>query len=83
MQPPPLLQDDPSRLGQADAERFGVGGLPQSLAAAMGALAQDDAARGWLPPLLYEAYVSVKRSELEATAELAIDEVCRRYASVY
>ncbi len=83
LQPPPLLEDDPSRLERAEAERFGVGGLPQSLAGAMGALERDDAARGWLPPLLYEAYLSVKRSELEATAELEIDEVCRRYASVY
>jgi glutamine synthetase len=83
LQPPPLLDRDPSQLQQAEAEQFGVGGLPQSLGEAMGALERDEAARGWLPPLLYDAYVSVKRSELEATAELEIDEVCRRYASVY
>jgi glutamine synthetase len=81
--PPPLLERDPSELERAEAERFGVGGLPASLAEAMRALEQDDAARGWLPPLLHEAYASVKRSELEATAELEMDEVCRRYACVY
>ena len=39
--------------------------------------------RGWFSPLLYDAYVSVKRAELAATAELDVGEICRRYAAVY
>ena len=57
--------------------------LPASLADALAALARDATARGWMPPLLYDAYVAVKRSELEAVAALDLAGVCRRYADVY
>ena len=36
-----------------------------------------------MSPLLYDAYVSVKRAELEATADLDLEECCRRYAASY
>ncbi len=39
--------------------------------------------RSWMPPLLYEAYVSVKRAELEGAVELDLEEVCRRYGAIY
>ena len=38
-------------------------------------------ARAWLAPLLYDAYVGLKRAELDAVAELDLSEVCRRYAA--
>jgi glutamine synthetase len=47
------------------------------------ALARDDTVRGWLKPLLYDAYVGVKRSELRATEDLDVNELCRRYAAIY
>jgi glutamine synthetase len=80
---PPLLEADPSQLDAEGAERFGVGTLPGSLEEAMDALADDTVARGWLPARLYDAYVSIKRSELDATARLDVGEICRRYAAVY
>ncbi len=80
---PPLLDRDPSKLDEHEAERFGVGALPSSLGDALQALERDQAARGWLPSLLYEAYVSVKRAELEAVAELDLEHICRRYAEAY
>ncbi len=80
---PPILDRDPAELDDAQAARHGVGALPGSLDEALAALAADEIVRGWMPPLLYDAYVSVKRSELEAVAGLDLGEVCGRYAAVY
>ncbi len=80
---PPILDRDPARLDAGEAERYGVGALPDSLDAALGALAADDDARGWMSPLLYDAYVGVKRAEIDAVADLDLGEVCRRYAEIY
>ncbi len=80
---PAILDRDPGDLGEDEAARHRVGGLPGSLEEALRALAEDDTVRGWMPPLLYEAYLSVKRSEIEAVAAMDLSEVCRRYAAVY
>ena len=80
---PPILDEDPAVLDAAGAERFGVGALPASLEEALAALAGDEVARGWLAPQLYEAHVSIKRTELESTARLDPEELCRRYAGIY
>jgi len=80
---PPLLDRDPALLGEAEASRFGVGGLPVSLDDALRALADDGTARSWLSPQLYDAYVGVKRAEIDAAAELNLDELCARYAAIY
>lgn len=83
MPAPPILEDDPSQLDAADAERYGVGALPASLEEALQAFAEDEVVRGWMGPLLYDAYVSVKRAELAAAADLDAGELCRRYAAIY
>jgi glutamine synthetase len=80
---PPILDRDPAGLDRDEAARYGVGALPASLDDALRALAEDDTVRAWMSPLLYEAYLAVKRSELEAVAPFDLDEVCRRYAGVY
>jgi glutamine synthetase len=80
---PPILDRDPARLDPAEAQRYGVGALPVSLDASLEALAEDDTARAWMAPLLYDAYVGLKRAELHAVADLDIGEVCRRYAAIY
>ncbi len=81
--PPPVLDRDPAHLDATEAECFGVGALPASLDDALLALAEDDIVRGWLGATLYEAHVGIKRSELDAVAELDLGEVCRRYAAIY
>jgi len=81
--PAPILDRDPALLDAADAERYGVGALPGSLDDSLQALAEDAAARAWMSPTLYEAYIGVKRAELDAVANLDIGEVCRRYAAIY
>ena len=80
---PPLLEVDPTTLEGEEAERFGVGALPSSLEEALAELEADELARGWFPPLLYDAYVSLKRGELAAVAELDLPEPCRLYANSY
>jgi glutamine synthetase len=79
----PILDRDPTELDATEAERWGVGALPGTLEEALGELAADETVRGWMGATLYEAYVGIKRSELEAVAGLDIAEVCRRYASIY
>jgi glutamine synthetase len=80
---PPILDRDPAQLDTVEAERFGVGALPSSLAESLRALAEDDIARGWMTPLLYDAYMSVKRAELDAARDLDLEELCQRYAAIY
>jgi glutamine synthetase len=80
---PELLDRDPAMLGAAEASRYRVGGLPGSLQEALQALSQDDTVRGWMSAQLYDAYVAVKRAELEAAADLNLDELCGRYAAIY
>ncbi len=80
---PPILDRDPALLDAEDAERFGVGALPSGLDDALQALADDEVARGWLSPLLYDAYTSVKRAELDAADGWDLEELCRRYAAIY
>jgi glutamine synthetase len=80
---PPILDRDPSELDEQEASCYGVGALPASLAEALEALAADETVRAWMPPLLYDAYVSVKRAEIEAVAALDLAEVCERYGAVY
>jgi glutamine synthetase len=80
---PPILDRDPALLDRAESERYGVGALPGSLHDALAALAGDGVARAWLPPLMYDAYVAVKRAEIDAAAEIDLAELCGRYATIY
>ncbi len=80
---PPLLDRDPAQLDTPEAERYGVGALPASLKDALGALAEDETARAWLGPTMYDAYTGIKRAEVDAVADIDVSEVCRRYADIY
>ncbi len=80
---PPILDRDPAELAAADRERYGVGALPASLEEALEALSEDGQARGWLSPLMFEAYMSVKQAEVRAAERQALEETCRRYAAIY
>jgi glutamine synthetase len=80
---PALLLVDPATLEGEDQERFGVGALPTSLEAALDALDADELAEGWFPPLLLEAYTTLKRGELEMVEDLDLAERCRLYGNAY
>ena len=83
LEPAPVLESDPAQLNAAEAERYGVGALPGSLAGALAALAEDQQVRAWMTPLMYDAYVAVKRSELEAAEGVDQVELCARYGRIY
>jgi glutamine synthetase len=80
---PPVLLSDPQELSAEDAERFGVGALPRSLAEAIEELERDNTLRAMLPELLVRAHVAIKRTELTATAGLDPQDLCARYARFY
>ena len=80
---PPILDRDPATLGAEDARRFAVGGLPADLGESLRALEEDEVVLGWLPPLLRDGYLALKRSELAATENEDLAETCRRYAAIY
>lgn len=81
--PAPILDRDLALLDEAGTERYGVGALPASLQDALIALERDQTARSWMTPLLYDAYVAVKRAEIDAASGLELEEVCRRYGAIY
>jgi glutamine synthetase len=80
---PPILERDPAELDPVEAERYGVGGLPSSQQDSLRAFAEDPLVRGWMTPLMYDAYVGVRRAELQATAGWDIERLTRRYAAIY
>ena len=80
---PAILDRDPAQLDAEEASRFGVGALPQTLAEALQALADDSTVRAWMTPLLYEAYVSVKQAEVDVAEGVDLEELCRRYGAIY
>jgi glutamine synthetase len=83
LEPPPILDRDPAQLDAQEAQRFGVAALPSTLSESLDALAHDDEVRGWLSPLLYDAYVQIKRAEVDFTSGQNLAAVCRRYAMIY
>jgi glutamine synthetase len=80
---PPILDRDPASLSSAELAHYGAVTMPTSLTDALACLHGDDTARGWLPALLYDTYVAVKRAELSSVEQLDHDEICRRYAAAY
>lgn len=74
---------DPADLSPEERERLGIKPLPGSLAEALDLMDADPVVRSWMPPLMYESYVSVKRTEIALAADLTPAELCERYARVY
>lgn len=80
---PPLLDRDPAQLDPGELARYGVDALPRTLDESLRALADDSTVRGWMPPLLHEVYVSVKRAEIAAAEGRQLAELCSSYAAIY
>lgn len=80
---PPIVDVDPATLSEAESEALGVRRLPGSLTAALNALESDRIASGWLPPLLLESYLGMKRAEIAMVAGLDDAAICKRYAEIY
>ena len=80
---PAACERDPSELSDDERHRLGIVPLPGSLDEALEALDKDAIARSWLPPLMYESYVAVKRKEISMFADMDTTEMCRRYHDAY
>jgi glutamine synthetase len=74
---------DPADLSPEERQRMGIRPLPGSLAEALDLMDADPIVRSWLPPLMYESYVSVKRTEVELAKGLTPEQLCEKYARVY
>lgn len=80
---PTALDRDPADLTDAERAELGIEPLPGSLSEALEALDADERARAWLPPVMYESYVAVKRAEIALAEAADPDEVARRYRDAY
>lgn len=80
---PTAIDRDPADLTAGERDALGIVALPSTLTEALDALDSDERARTWLPGLMYESYVAVKRAEIGLTDDVDPAEVCRRYQDVY
>jgi len=80
---PPLVSGDPTRMSEEERARLGLVRLPETLAAALAALASDRTAAGWFAPVLLETLVGVKQAEIARLADLDPEAVCALYRTLY
>lgn len=81
--PEPPLAANPAELGEDELRRLRARRLPASLDEALAALESDEVARSWMPDLLLECYLSVKRAEISLLEGVESAEACKRYRDVY
>jgi glutamine synthetase len=80
---PPLVEGDPSELGEEERRRLGIRPLPGSLDEALEALEADEVVRSWFSRDLWDCYLSVKRAEISLLQGAEPGEACERYLRVY
>lgn len=80
---PPLVDADPATLSDDEREHLGIRWLPGSLDEALAAAEADAAVSGWLPPTLWQAYLSLKRDEIAGVEGMTQEETIERYRRVY
>ncbi len=80
---PPALDRDPADLTGAERERLGIRPLPGSLAEAIALMEADATVAGFLPPVMRQSWIAVKRKEIGMMEGLDDDTVCARYREAY
>jgi glutamine synthetase len=80
---PAALDRDPADLSDAERKRLGVCPLPSSLGEALDLMLASETVRNWMPPLMRDSYVQVKRKEIEMCAGETPEAMCRRYHDAY
>ncbi|MBV9749055.1 MAG: glutamine synthetase [Acetobacteraceae bacterium] len=80
---PPLVNTDPADLTQSELDRLGVTRLPDSLPAALDALAGDEQVLGWFAPPFLETFRGVKAREIDFASGVPSDQLCERYRAIY
>jgi glutamine synthetase len=74
---------DPATLSEEERAKRGIRRLPSSLDEALAALEADAFLRAAFPPLLFDAYVAVKRSEIAHFAERDAAYELARHFEIY
>lgn len=80
---PPLVTGDPTLMSEAERKNLGLVRLPETLPAALDALATDSTVTGWFAPVFVETFVGLKRHETERLAGLDPVAVCDLYRTLY
>jgi glutamine synthetase len=80
---PPLVADDPTLMSDAQRRQLGLVRLPETLEAALEALAADRIVNSWFDPLLLESYHGVRRAEMALLAGLEPAAICEKYRTRY
>ena len=83
LEAPQALGVDPGSLSDKERKELHILPLPGSLTEALDLMDADSIVREWMPKIMYDSYVSVKRLEVKLMADLDPDEICERYARVY
>ncbi|RVB73581.1 MULTISPECIES: glutamine synthetase [unclassified Mesorhizobium] len=80
---PPLVTGDPTLMSETERKKLGLVRLPETLPAALDALATDSTVTGWFAPVFVETFVGLKRHETERLAGLDPVAVCDLYRTLY
>jgi len=80
---PPVCNVDPADLSEDERRELGIVALPSTLREALNALESDSIASAWMPKLMRNSYVDVKRMEQELADAQSPNDVCRRHAAAY
>lgn len=80
---PSVLDRDPADYTERERAALGVRPLPSSLGEALDLMQASEVVSGWLPDLMRESYVAVKRKEIEMFAEETPEAMCQRYHDAY
>jgi glutamine synthetase len=80
---PPAVDRDPGDLTDNERKAMNILPLPSSLGEALDLMQADATVRGWLSPVMYESYVTVKRTEIGIFNGADAGEMFKRYHDVY
>lgn len=80
---PAILDRDPSDYSDKERAQLGVRTLPSSLGEALDLMLKSEVVSGWLPDLMRDSYVAVKRKEIEMFADATPEAMCKRYHDAY
>ena len=83
LETPPLFSSDPALLSEKARKAKGLARLPDTLEAALAALAGDKTVLSWFDPLAIETSTGMKRMEMQLAGAKMDDALCRRYAEIY
>ena len=82
--PLPSVHDrDPADYSDSERQKLGVRPLPSSLGEALDLMLASQVVKSWLPPVMLESYVAVKRKEIEMFAAETPEAMCKRYHDAY